>query len=108
MSEPIQLIRARAKTMANLPPWDQIIRGTLQHLQLACGKPNCRCHRSKEDRHGPYWRVGVALKGRRVKTVGISARQVPRIRQAIRAYQKLWAGLCRISQINLELIKAGR
>lgn len=101
------LLSRRRRETAGLPPWSHILRGTLRRYRSTCGKPQCRCHRDKRYRHGPYWYVGVALKGKKRKTVLIPAEQVPLARMGIAAYHKLWKNLCRISDINLTLIKAG-
>ncbi|MBI4801693.1 MAG: hypothetical protein HY796_04120 [Elusimicrobia bacterium] len=102
-----RLISLRRKETGRLPPWDIIIRGTLLRYRLTCGKSTCRCHRSKQYRHGPYRYVGVALKGKKRKMVMIPPSQLPLVRRGIAAYNRLWKSLCRISDLNLTLIKAG-
>lgn len=75
---------------------------------LTCGRTNCRCHRSKEHRHGPYWYVAVAYgKGRRQKMILVSKDQRRKVAEGIRAYKTLWKTLCRISEINLDLLRRG-
>jgi hypothetical protein len=49
-----RLLSLRRQETGKLPPWDTIIRGTLLRYRLTCGKPTCRCHRSKQYRHVPY------------------------------------------------------
>lgn len=102
-----RLLSLRRQETGKLPPWDSIIRGTLLRYYLTCGKPTCRCRRSKQYRHGPYWYVGVALKGKKRKMVLIQPAQLPLVRKGIAAYNSLWKSLCRISDINLTLLKAG-
>jgi len=36
----------------SIPPLHEIIRGTISRRYMACGKPNCKCH--KGEKHGPY------------------------------------------------------
>jgi len=98
---------ARNREIGKLPPWSQIIRGTLKRYRLTCGKPACRCHASKRFRHGPYWYVAVSHEGKK-KLALIPAKQAARIRRGIEAYHKLWKGLCRISEINLKEAKEGQ
>ena len=102
-----RLLSLRHQETGKLPPWDHVIRGTLLRYRLTCGKPTCRCHRSKQYRHGPYWYVGVALKGKKRKMALIPPSQLPLVRRGISAYNRLWKSLCRISDLNLTLIKAG-
>ena len=106
MPKTSRLLSQRRQEIDKLPSWDSIIRGTLLRYRLTCGKKLCRCYRDKRYRHGPYWYVGVALKGKKRKMVLIPAPQVPLVRQGIAAYNKLWKSLCRISDLNLTLIKA--
>ena len=102
-----QPFRARNRELAKLPPLSAIVRGTLIRYHLTCGNRKCRCHREKRYRHGPYWYVTVSYgKGKRKRYL-LPAQQVAKARQAIAAYDRLWRGLCRISEINLALLKAG-
>lgn len=87
---------------------EEVIRGTLLRYLLTCGKPQCRCHRSARDRHGPYWYVAVSYAGGRQRRYLIPRAHVARARRGIAAYRRLWAGLCRISEINLELFRLER
>lgn len=102
-------IQNRSREIAKLPPWEGIIRGTLMRYRLTCGNKGCRCHQAKQWRHGPYWYVAVSYgKGkRRQRLVLIPDTKAARARAAILAYQRLWKSLVRISDINLDLLKAG-
>ena len=103
-----RLKQARSRLVAGLPRWNDMIRGTLMRYLLTCGRKNCRCHRSKKDRHGPYWYVAVAYgKGRRQKMILVSPEQRRKAAEGIRAYKALWKKLCRISEINLNLLRRG-
>lgn len=74
---------------------------------LTCGNKNCRCHRAKRHRHGPYWYVSVSRAASRSRLVLIKEAQVPRARRGIAEYKRLWKALCRIADLNLALLKAG-
>lgn len=100
------LIRIRDREIAKLPPWTRVIRGTLMRYYLTCGKPSCRCHRSKRYRHGPYWYVGISDGGKK-RMLLVPARQAAKVKEGISTYARLWKRLCRISEINLALLKAG-
>jgi hypothetical protein len=94
--------------MAGLPPWENIIRGTLMRYFLPCGKAGCRCHKARRYRHGPYWYVAVSYgKGRRQKMIMIPPGKRREVERGIRGYKSLWEKLCRISELNLELVKRG-
>ncbi len=102
------LLAARSREAANAPPVAEIIRGTLLRYLLTCGNPGCRCHRAARHRHGPYWYVAVSYAQGRQRRYLLPAAHVPRARRAIAAYKKLWAALCRISELNLALLKLKR
>ena len=106
MSTPRRLLVARDREIAKIPPWARILRGTLQCHYAPCGKHACRCRNSKHHHHGPYWYVAVSTVGKK-KRVLIPADQALGAKRAIAAYVKLWKGLCRISEINLSLLKTG-
>jgi len=103
-----RLLAQRRQEADRLPPLIDVMRGTLLRYLLTCGKPACRCHRSPKDRHGPYWYVAVSYAGSRQRRYLIPAEHVGRARRGISIYKKVWAGLYRISEINLELLKLQR
>ncbi len=90
---------------AKSPPLAGVIRGTLLRYRLTCGNPGCRCRRARRHRHGPYWYVAVSYAKGRQRRYLLPARQVARAKQAIAAYQKLWQTLCRVSELNLALLR---
>lgn len=101
------LLAARDRRAANAPHLNDVIRGTLLRYYLTCGNRGCRCHRSRRYRHGPYWYVAVSYPGRRQRRYLLPAGQVSQARRGIAAYKKLWESLCRISEINLDLLRKG-
>lgn len=103
--DPEKWTKARKREIEKIPPWEDLIRGTLVCYRLTCGNKGCRCHRAQKWRHGPYWYVTVTYPGGHQKRYLIPAGLVPRVRSGIEAYRRLWKGLCRISEINLALLK---
>lgn len=99
------LLAARTREAANAPPLVDVIRGTLLRYRLTCGNPDCRCHRSRRRRHGPYWYIGVSYAKGRQRRYLLPAGQVPQAKRGIAAYKKLWEKLCRISELNLQILK---
>lgn len=98
-------LEARRREAEKAPPLIEVIRGTLVRYLLTCGKAGCRCRRSRRSRHGPYWYVAVSYARGRQRRYLIPAEHVARARRGIAAYKRLWAALCRISEINLALLK---
>jgi hypothetical protein len=102
------LLADKSKETAGAPALGEVIRGTLLRYRLTCGNLDCRCHKSKRYRHGPYWYVGVSYAKGRQRRYLLREDQVQRAREGIAAYKKLWKALCRISEINLALLKTER
>ena len=100
------LLISRDREIAKVPPWSRVVRGTLVRYHLTCGKRSCRCHRAKRYRHGPYWYLAVSTQGKKRMAL-IPSKQVPQIKKGISAYAQLWKRLCRISEINVALLKGG-
>lgn len=99
-------VKSREKVIRKLPDLQQLIRGTLVRYSLTCGNPNCRCHRNKRWRHGPYWYVTVSYAGGKQKRYLLAADQVEEVQSGIAVYQKLWRSICRISELNLAALQA--
>lgn len=91
-----------------VPPLADVIRGTLLRYYLTCGNPDCRCRRNKRNRHGPYWYVAVSYGKGRQRRYLLPANSVARAKRQIAAYARLWEGLCRISELNLDLLRLNR
>jgi hypothetical protein len=93
------------REVAKSPPLADVIRGTLQRCYLTCGNSGCRCHRATRNRHGPYWYVAVSYAKGRQRRYLLPVSQVPRAKRGIAAYRRLWERLCRVSELNLALLK---
>ncbi len=90
-----------------MPHWENVIRGTLMKYYLTCGNKGCRCHRQAKYKHGPYWYIAVAVKKGKSKMYKINAEKVAVVRDKIANYNKLWDRLCKISELNISLIRKG-
>lgn len=100
--------QARAAAIRNLPPWEQIIRGTLIQYRRTCGNRGCHCYRGSRYRHGPYWYLAVSWGRGRQKLYAIPKQLVPEVRRGVAAYKRLWVEAYRIAEINLDSIKRQR
>ncbi len=104
--KPLHLKKDRDRLAAHLPDPDQWIRGSLREAYLNCGRAQCRCHGAKRYRHGPYWYLSWTDSKGRTKSSLISPADLGRIRKGLNAYGKLWESICKISEINVALIKS--
>ncbi|MBI5178697.1 MAG: hypothetical protein HZA04_05510 [Nitrospinae bacterium] len=98
-------LQARDAAIRDLPPWEQIIRGTLIQYHRTCGNRGCRCYQGPRYRHGPYWYLAVRWARGRQKLYAVPKPLVPEVRRGVAAYKKLWGGAYRIAEINLNILK---
>jgi hypothetical protein len=100
-------LRERRKGLAKqLPPAEEILRGSLVERYVTCGNPNCKCARG--ERHGPIWYLTVTLGPGRTTGGVIPTQQVAEVRRWIENYQTFKGQLEKISEINRELLRRQR
>ena len=102
----LALRRRRRSLVAQLPPLEQILRGSLMERYLRCGKPNCKCARGRP--HGPLWYLTVTLGPGRTTGATVARHQVEQVRHGIKYYRQVKEGLEQISEINRELLRRDR
>src|SRR3989304_10443304 len=56
--------KERSDLEARLIKHERFVKGSLVDLRTRCGKPSCRCQRSKKQRHGPRLYVSIVLQGK--------------------------------------------
>lgn len=100
------LPQVREAVIRTLPPWEQIIRGSLIQYRRTCGNRGCRCYRGPRHRHGPYWYLAVRWARGRQKLYPIPKALIPDVRRGLAAYRKLWGEAYRIAEINLDILRA--
>jgi hypothetical protein len=86
-----------------LPPLDQVLRGSLMERYLTCGNPTCKCARG--ERHGPVWYLSVTLDQSHRTGSTVPADQVEQVRHWIENYHRVKEHLEKISDINRELLR---
>ncbi len=62
--------------------------GTLLKRFNTCGKPNCRCARNPNARHGPYFTWSRRERGRLVQSI-VSPWQAKQLKRAIKNHRKV-------------------
>lgn len=67
---------------------DYVASGTLLKRMKVCGKPGCRCAKSPQARHGPYFEWG-RMKGGKLRHQTISPGQVLLLKRAMANYRKI-------------------
>ena len=96
-------LAARSKLAAALPPFSQILRGSLLHRHVRHASGCSVCARSKGH---PLWVLSVSYPGGRIKQFSLRPHQIPAVRQQLRNYHKLIASLHRICDLNCQLLRA--
>lgn len=64
------------------------IQGSIQLAYLRCGKKNCRCHQSDDQRHGPYYLWYRRINGK-LTTQSIEGEEVYKYRMWIQNREEL-------------------
>ncbi|MGB4644859.1 MAG: DUF6788 family protein [Dictyoglomaceae bacterium] len=99
-----KLNKEKQKVIKKLPPLDEVIRGTFIKYYLECIRANCKCHKGKRYRHGPYYRVSYG-KDKRMHHVYVSVKMRKEVKKWTENYSKLWEVIEKISAINIQIIR---
>lgn len=101
-----ELLKQKQKVAKQLPSLTEILRGTFIKCYLECIRPNCKCHKDKKYRHGPYCRVSYG-KHKRMHHIYVPLYLEKKVKRWTNNYKKLWDGIEDISDINIKLIRKG-
>lgn len=80
-----------------------ILQGFVYERYMKCGKPDCRCHKDPNGRHGPYRQWTCKSDGKTV-SVYLDERQVILCKEGIANNHRLEAILKSMRKISRELI----
>jgi hypothetical protein len=69
---------------------DFVVAGTIHTRTKVCGRPNCRCAKEPDARHGPYHEWSRYQDRRLVHSV-VTAEQAAKLGQAIENYREIQA-----------------
>lgn len=100
----IRQLLDRRRKVAGQMSFEEMIRGSLLKRYLECARINCRCHKSKGNRHGPYYFLAIRRKDR-TKHVYVPQGMVKTIRKWVANYNRVWAGVEAITDINIKVIR---
>lgn len=82
----------------------ELIRGTMLKRYLECMRANCKCHKSAEGRHGPYYFLAIRRKDK-TKHVYVPQKKVKIVKEWVANYNKAWEVIEAITDINIKLIR---
>lgn len=98
-----KLFEQREILTSGLPPFAQIVRGSLVTRYRRCGKPTCHCAQSRG--HGPAHYLVVTLKPGKTEQILLSEEMLPVARQFLDNYKRWWAALEKVSAVNRRLLR---
>jgi hypothetical protein len=87
----------------DLPPFSEMIRGSLVTRYRRCGKPTCHC--ATGEGHGPAHYLVVTLKPGKTEQILLSEEMLPVARQFLDNYNRWWAALEKVSAVNRQLLR---
>lgn len=79
------------------------MRGSLVTRYRRCGKPNCHCVGTKG--HGPAHYLTVTLRGGKTEQILLSAEMLPVAEKYLENYERWWAALEKVSDVNRQLLR---
>lgn len=100
-----RLLARRARVRGRLPPFEDLVRGSVFTRRMRCGKPTCRCARGGLHR-ATY--LGVSFAGGRTVQLSLPPALVATARRWVANYQTWWRAIEAVSKINRELLRRRR
>ncbi len=96
-----EMERMRERLMWQLSGLSAMVRGSLVETGKKCGRKECECSRGKLH---PHRYLSTGTKGKN-KIVYVTEGERDAFAKGVKAYEKAWKLICRISEINIRLIK---
>jgi len=81
---------------------DNVIKGSVYEMKRYCGRPNCKCAKSKTPHRSMF--LSFTYQGK-TKLIPIKKEQIPQIKKRISDYKELKAGIDELARINAELLR---
>ena len=100
-----KLLARRRRAVENLPPIEEILRGSIIKRLVRCGRPSCRC--ANGVLHTATV-LTVTFRGGRTEQISLPAAVLPTVRGWVRNYQRWWEIIEKISVINRALLRQQR
>lgn len=96
------LLERRTRILAALPPFVELVRGSVFERSIRCGKPSCRC--ASGSGH-PVTYLGTTFAGGRTQQITVPRHLVPAVRRWVANYLRWWRAIERVSAINRRLLQ---
>src|SRR5271157_2830026 len=100
----LALRKRRRRLVRDLPPIEQLLRGTLVETYKRCGRPNCHCVDGPG--HGPKRYLStIARTGERPRLGYVPNSAYAQVAEFLANFRKLQETLIEICAINAELLR---
>jgi len=99
------LLARRRLALKDLPPCEEILRGSVFVRTLRCGKPGCRC--ASGDGHRAAY-LSVTLAGGRTEQISLPTSLVPLAKRWSANYAKWCRAVEKVSAVNREILRFRR
>ncbi len=100
-----RLLARRRHVLTQLPPLEEILRGSILDRRVRCGGPGCHC--AGGDGH-PVTTLTVSFAGGRTSQLSLPARLVPVAQRWVANYHAWWTIMEEVSAINREILRQQR
>jgi hypothetical protein len=100
-----QLLERRSRLLQRLPPFEEVLRGSVVRRLLRCGKRGCRC--ATGEGH-PAVYLSITLAGGRTEQISLPTSLIRRAEQGVANYHAWWEAIEKVSAINRELLRRER
>ena len=100
-----RLLERRTRLLKRLPPFTEVLRGSVVRRLLRCGKPGCRC--ATGEGHAAVY-LSVTHAGGRSEQISLPPTLVRRAEQGVANYRAWWEAIEKLSAINRELLRRER
>jgi hypothetical protein len=97
-----QLLERRRRALRDLPPLEEIMRGSVLTRQVRCGKATCHCARGEPH---TVTCLTVSFAGGRTEQLSLPAELVPVARRWVANYRAWWKAVEMVSAANRELLR---
>jgi hypothetical protein len=99
---PARLLTRRARVRQALPPLEEVLRGSLLHREIRCGKVTCHCATGPGH---PLLCVTVTFAKGRTQQVTVPRAWRATVQRWIANYQRYWQAIEAISAINRQFLQ---
>ena len=98
-----ELEARKESIVAALPPFSEMVRGSIFERQINCGKASCR--RCAKGQGHPTTYLSVSFEGGKTVQITVPKRLIPIVRNWVENYSIFWDALEQISEINRQLLR---